>query len=447
MKVDRPIREQFQEEVPVLVAGAGPAGLTAAVALALNGVEVLLVERRGRLSALPRATALSTRTMELLRSWGLEEEVRAGGVEAEWLAWVCDSLAAAAGGHAEPLGLPTSEQAALVSPTRPACAPQDHLEPVLLRHLLASGSARVRFATEVVAAQPAADGVRVVLRAGREEEVVHARHLVAADGAHSRIRRALGIRMEGPTGLAAAATALFRAPLWRLVEAHPYGLYDIAPANGGGVFLPAGRGDRWLYGVERDDPVLESPDGIARRIRRASGVPDLEPRIERVGTFEFAAQVADRFRHGGTFLVGDAAHRITPRGGTGMNTAMHDGFDLGWKLGWVLRGWAGAGLLDSYEAERRPVVEHNVARSAQRDGSARTAASELHVDLGGRIPHLWLEGRVSTLDLLGAGLTLFTGPDHDAWAAAAASLPGPLPTTVRRLDAVSARALGVAAGG
>ena len=84
-------------------------------------------------------------------------------------------------------------------------------------------------------------------------------------------------------------------------------------------------------------------------IRLATGVADLQPQILRIGGFSFAAQLAERFRSGSTFLVGDAAHRVSPRGGTGMNTAIHDGFDLGWKLAWVLRGWARPELLDSYE--------------------------------------------------------------------------------------------------
>jgi hypothetical protein len=126
-----------------------------------------------------------------------------------------------------------------------------------------------------------------------------------------------------------------------------------------------------------------------------------------------------------------------------MNTAISDGHDLGWKFGWVLRGWAGPELLDTYEAERRPIAAHNVARSADPNGSTREAADELHVDLGGRIPHVWVhadEGRVSTLDLLGPGLTLFTGPGSAPWEAQAAGGP---PVTVRRLDAVSARAMGI----
>ena len=98
--------------------------------------------------------------------------------------------------------------------------------------------------------------------------------------------------------------------------------------------------------------------------------------MEGIGAFTFAAQLAERFREGSAFLVGDAAHRVSPRGGTGMNTAMHDGFDLGWKLAWVLRGWAQPALLDTYELERRPIVEHNLARSADPGGSNREVADE-----------------------------------------------------------------------
>jgi hypothetical protein len=131
-----------------------------------------------------------------------------------------------------------------------------------------------------------------------------------------------------------------------------------------------------------------------------------------------------------------------------MNTAIGSGHDLGWKLGWMLRGWAGPELLDTYEAERRPIAAHNVARSADPDGSTRDAADELHVDLGGRIPHVWVRtgnGRVSTLDLLSRGLTLFTGPDH-ADREAARPAAGP-PVAVRRLDAISARSIGIRARG
>src|SRR3954447_4484484 len=110
---------------PVVIVGAGPAGLTAAISLARLGVETMLVERRPQLSSLPRATAVSLRSMELMRSWGLEDAVRAGGGDVEWLRGQGDPPAPWAGGSMCPPGMPTREQAAVLSPTAPACVPQD----------------------------------------------------------------------------------------------------------------------------------------------------------------------------------------------------------------------------------------------------------------------------------------------------------------------------------
>jgi len=194
---------------------------------------------------------------------------------------------------------------------------------------------------------------------------------------------------------------------------------------------------------------MEPPDEaeMTRLIRIAAGVPDLEPRIHRITAFRFAGEIADRFAARSAFLIGDAAHRVTPRGGTGMNTAIADGHDLGWKLGWALNGWAGEDLLDTYDAERRPVAAHNLERSVDERGSYRDPIDEIHVDLGGRIAHLWVDtegGRTSTLDLVGDGLTLFMGPDREPPPSFAAD--GSAPVTVRRLPAVTARALGIAPG-
>jgi putative polyketide hydroxylase len=435
------------EGPPVIVAGAGPAGLAAAISLARLGVETMLVERRAALSSLPRATVVSLRSMELIRSWGIEDAVLAGGVDVEWRGWQSDTLATVADGSEWPVGIPSREQAAVLSPTAPACVPQDHLEPALLDHLRSLGGARVHLHTEVVGVEPLPEGVDVVLRdvATGDVRSVRARYLVAADGAHSAIRTALGIAMRGPDGLGHVVTAIFRAPLWEVVGEHRYGIYSVSRPQGAGTFLPAGPGDRWYYGtwVDPQHVAAYTPERFVPRIRAGAGIGDLEVAIERVGAFSFAAQLADRFRAGNVFLAGDAAHRVTPRGGTGMNTAIGGGHDLGWKLGWVLRGWAGPELLDTYEAERRPIAAHNVARSADPDGSTREAADELHVDLGGRIGHVWVpsdRGRVSTLDLLGPGLTLFTGPDSAPWEAQPVGGP---PVVVRRLDAISARSIGI----
>ncbi|AHK32074.1 hypothetical protein OPAG_05373 [Rhodococcus opacus PD630] len=438
---------------PVLVVGAGPAGLTTAITLARHGIEVMVVERRPAPSGLPRAASVSTRTMELLRSWGLEQEVRAGGVEVEWKQWVGSTLTAAGDTHLT--SFPTREQSAVLSPTAPASVPQDHLEPVLLDHLRSFGTARVAMGIEVVGLDGRSDDVQVTLRDVEtgETRIVHARYLIAADGARSTIRDALGIAMRGPGRLSQAIGTEFRAPLWDLLGGRRYCIYAVTHPDAAGVFVPAGRGDRWVYGVEHDLAQEPAPrltkEQSARLIRLGSGLTDLEPRVDRIGTFTFAAQLADRWREGAAFLVGDAAHQITPRGGTGMNTAIQSAYDLGWKLAWVLRGWAGPQLLDTYEAERRPVAAHNVARSADPHGGARLAAHELPADLGGRIPHVWLPSRanaVSTLDLLGPGLTLFTTDPSASWQRAASSIPGP-PLVVRNLDAITARGMGIPHGG
>jgi hypothetical protein len=245
--------------------------------------------------------------------------------------------------------------------------------------------------------------------------------------------------------------AVVRAPLWAVAGAHRHVFYEITGPGGAGVMFPAGRGGRWGYAAFGDlgaGELAGDPRAVmAARVRAAAGVPGLAVAIERIGEFAFAAQVAARFRDGDVFLAGDAAHRVTPRGGTGMNVAIHDGWDLGWKLAWVLRGWAGPALLDSYEAERRPVAELNAARSADPD---RELDEALAIDLGGRLPHLWVRtpaGRASTLDLLGPGLTLLAGPGAGAWRAAAAAVPGPLPLEVRGLEPAPARALGIPDGG
>jgi len=351
-------------------------GTAVGIMLARYGISVLVVEKRSQISTLPRAVAISTRTMEIVRSWGLEQAIRAGAANVEPCAWVTPMLASGEG-SVIPLGHPTTAEAARISPTRPAWAPQSHLEPLLLDLLVSHPCAEVLFGSELVAMQEDDHAVRARLgnRSARQAQELRVDFVVGADGAHSSVRSLAGIAMRGPDGLAEYQSVHFRAELVPVVANRRYGLNVITHPDAAGVLTPKGPGDRWAYarewrrGQERLDQC--GTDRLVELIGTAVGVPGIPIGVDGVSTFSFAAQLAERYRRGRVFLVGDAAHRMTPRGGTGMNTAVHDAYDLGWKLAWTLRGWAPSALLDSYEAERRPIGEHNVARSGPQTAPGR----------------------------------------------------------------------------
>jgi 2-polyprenyl-6-methoxyphenol hydroxylase-like FAD-dependent oxidoreductase len=437
------------QQVQVLVVGAGPAGLVAGITLARYGISVLVIDKREGIPALSRALVISTRGMELMRHWGLEDAVRAGASDVIPRAWVTPALACGEGTEM-PLGCPSDDEAAAVSPSRPAWAPQDHHEPILLAHLRQLPAATVRLRCELTGLSQDRAGVHAVLvdRETATTSQVDARYVIAADGAHSRVREQLGIGMAGPGHLADYERAEFSAPLAAVAGDRCYALYVITRPDAAGVLAQRGRGDRWGLSRERTpgQPLLTdlSDAELTGLIARAAGVADLPLCIERLSTFPFAAQIADRYRHGRGFLAGDAAHRMTPRGGTGMNTAIQDSFDLGWKLAWVLRGWAPPSLLDSYQIERRPVGLHNVQRSAQPAGARATTSEALSWDLNGRLAHHWIRAtgrQISTLDLVGDGLTMLAGPADPRWRGAQAHHPGRVPVTVHALDTGTADAL------
>ena len=437
-------------QAPILIVGAGPAGLCSSILLSRMGFRSLVVERHASTSAHPKATGISTRTMELFRSWGIEPRIRGLEIPVEFSSSVRAS-ASSPELERRSLGYPTSTEAAGFSPTWPGVLAQDVLEPILLEHARSYPGADVRFSTELVDFEQHANGVRatIVDRTTGERTLVEARYLVAADGASSPVRRRLGIATQGVERIGEYLSILFRADIDSIVGRERFGLYMLNGLGGPApsVLVPTSNDGRWLLATPwRGDArplVTLSHDDLVGLVRRAAGRPDLEVAIADHQLVGIGAEVAERFRDGNVFLVGDAAHRTAPTGGTGMNTAIQSAHNLMWKLAAVLSGFAGDELLDTYEPERRPSGERNLLRSQGQLQGVSGVAADLGVVyssgavvagaeadrpavieptapacVGSRAPHLWVEvrgDRMSTLDLFGTTLVLVTGRDGAAW--------------------------------
>ena len=423
--------------------GAGPAGLVTATVLAQHGTDVLVLDQRTRPSALPRAVGVSLRQMEVFRSWGLEERLRAGSSDVEITALETRTAAEAGSGAIRDLNVPDARHSEVVSPTAPHRVPQDHLEAVLLEHLESLPTATVRRGVEVTGLDQSDEGVRLQHRA---HGTVAASYVVGADGHRSTVRDALGIAVEGTDAAMAGVATEFRAPLWPHLGAHRHALYLVQHPDAVGVLIPAG-GDRWQYGVvlgpDDDASAMAQLPTLTQRIRTAAGVPGLPVQVTRVSTFRAGAQLAERFSDGQVHLVGDAAHRVTPRGGNGLAMAVRDGLALGWRLAWVLRGWAPPWFLDSYEQEQRPLAAEDVARASDPQGGCDAVITEMLHDLGGRLQHAWVGPGTSTLDLIGPGMTLLVADDVDGWRRAAASVLHRVPFTLAELPPATSHALGL----
>jgi hypothetical protein len=332
-----------------------------------------------------------------------------------------------------PTAFPTDEQAGAASPTRPCFCAQDHLEPILLEHLVAVGG-RVRFGTELAELRTHPGGVSAELldRASGRRSRVHARYVVGADGPRSTVRPALGIGVTDLGTLGEFVAVTFRADLARRMPRTPSVINVVELPGAEGLLVPTSADDRWIY-AGRSTGDLRDP---REQLRLATGVPDLEPEILTVMPFTMGAHMADalRSRDGRGFLVGDAAHRTTPEGGIGMNTAIHAAHNLAWKLAWVLRGHAGEALLDSYSEERRPVGLANALRSLHPGTAVDPLALDLGVtydsavlaaDAGQRAPHAWVRHagrRISAVELFDGRMTVLAGHGGGHWRSAAREL-------------------------
>ncbi|MFF0964472.1 FAD-dependent oxidoreductase [Streptomyces sp. NPDC003703] len=455
------MHREADHRVPVLIVGGSLVGLSTSLFLGRLGVPHLLVERHSGTSHHPRGRGNNVRTMELLRTAGVEDAVKdaasllAGnhgilqtptlvGDAGEWLFK-----------HIDPGG-----GMARFSPTGWCLCSQNDLEPVLLDSARALGG-DLRYSHEMETFEQDADGVTATVRdrATDERYTVRADYLVAADGPRSPVRHRLGIGRSGPGDLFANVSVTFRSKLLAdVVGDRRFICCYLTHPEADGALLPVDNKEHWVFHAPWHPEHGESLDEfteerLQRHIRRAIGAPDLDVEITGKASWRAAERVADRYTDGRVLLAGDSAHEMSPTGAFGSNTGIQDAHNLAWKLAAVLGGWAGPGLLDTYDSERRPVATATSARASARsvehshpgfapapgigggkrggilnvvlgyrylrgavvgaDDSQDVVPDALRLtgEPGTRAPHLWVRhdgARVSTLDLYERSLVLLS---------------------------------------
>lgn len=470
-------------EVPVIICGAGPVGLTTSIQLSRLGIETLLVERRSSVSTLPRARGIMSRTVEIWSHYGLYQEMTDVSLPANW----CDEFIYADTLAGDIIGtMPSNCMAPGAQAENTAydfrCAAQDQIDAMLLRCAQTYRSAEIRFSTDMLSQVQDEDGVTVTLRLpDGSTGQVRAQYLVAADGGRSQIRESLGIGSTGPTALGCFVNNHFTADLSRWTADRQATLIWAFGEGKVGLFQPLDGKKRWMAQI-MFDPTVDPPaswtdEKVLRRLRDMIGdeaADEVDIDLHSSYTYVIEATVADRLRDRRVFLVGDAAHRIPPAGGIGMNTGVQTAHNLAWKLALALTGDATDGLLDTFDTERREAAQRacdygvtnlgyvRAIRAAEtRDGQvAAIAASKQYgnwagLDLGVhyagpgayvpdetpqaeaehsvvdylpsakpgyRAPHFWLvDGtrRLSSTDLFETDFVLLTGAEGTAWLDAA----------------------------
>ena len=454
-------------EVPVLIVGSSLVGMSTALLLGYHGIPALAVEHHRGTAIHPRAAQITQRSMEILRLVGIEQIVREKSDQQFVQDGAIKAVETLAGKELGYFIANLNEGIRDVSPCERVFISQSLLEPLLRSRAEALG-AELRFATDLVSFEQHGDHVHAVIRNRDSDEThhVYARYMVAADGAHSRVRETLGIPMQGRGVFSRSATIYFRADVNGLLRGrnlsviyvnHPQlrGFFRIEKPFTSGFLAVNAIGDP-------ANPITDVATGLTEErclewVRLALGSDDVPITIENVMPWNAEANWAERYQHGRVFIAGDAAHAMPPNGGFGGNTGIQDAHNLAWKLAMVIRGEAGAELLDTYDAERRPVgtftteqaYSRYVTRTAPYLGTdgIQPVAPDLNVELGyryesaaichdgdpgplhesprdsharvgTRAPHAWVTisgKRLSTLDLFGRRFVMFTGPTAQSW--------------------------------
>jgi 2-polyprenyl-6-methoxyphenol hydroxylase-like FAD-dependent oxidoreductase len=348
-------------ETQVLIVGGGPTGLTLAIDLGKRGVKCMLIEQKPAPQFLPKMERCNARTMEIYRRMGIAERIRAAGLPPECAmdVFIVLSLVEPPLYHlAYPSVAQYRERIAQCEDASQPLEPyqlisQYTLEPVLKSIAESLPSVTVRFGCEFLSFTQDETGVSVATTDG----AFRAAYLVGCDGGSSPVRRNLGIALRGDANLLELRQALYRCDA--LYERIPIGKgrhYHVADAAQSFLIVQDSTRHFTLHGlVERDED-------MAALFEQVIAMP-LAYEMLYVGRWRQNLLLAERYGEGRVFIAGDAAHLVIPTGGLGMNSGVGDAIDLSWKLAATLQGWGGSKLLASYELERRPVGEHNVAAS------------------------------------------------------------------------------------
>jgi 2-polyprenyl-6-methoxyphenol hydroxylase-like FAD-dependent oxidoreductase len=358
------------EVAPVVVAGGGVVGVTLALLLAKHGIATIVLERNVAPQDLPRAHCINPRSLEVLRELSIEtDQLMPIAAPRELTSEV--RFVTTMTGHCFGT-LPYERQGDSIgglAAVGTVNVPQPALESVLFALAATQPLIDVRRGHDWVASRQTGECVTSTVRAAGGDYDIESRFLVAADGAGSVVRDSLGISMAGPADVGAAVSMTFTVDLTDIVRSRPGVLHWVfAPALRGVLlsYLP----DRlWTYIVwlppGRVDMTQFSTDRTVALIRTAlgPGAQDVPLDVVAVTPWTVYAQVADHYKSGHTFLVGDAAHRFPPTGGLGLNTGIEDAHNLAWKLAAVINGWAPESFLSTYEFERQPIARRNAAQS------------------------------------------------------------------------------------
>lgn len=481
-------------EVDVIIIGGGPVGLGASIQLSRLGIAHALIERTTEVSPHPKSRLLNPRSTEHMRQWGLEQAVLDVGVGVEPKFFFGKDLVSPWEQVFEPGASLSDVHSRALSP----CAvtgmlvSQDVLEPILRQAASGYEAAAVHFGWEAKVTAESAERVEVVateLSTG-ETRNYRGRYLIAADGAAGALRRRAGVGVTGADRSLEAISVLFQSDLTTIVDS-PAAFFALCNPDtiGTAVIAPVdAHGRAALLGRPKvmDEKPLDQIDWLAE-LRAAVGVPDHVFEIIDVRAWRATVAVAESYRAGPVFFVGDAAHLMPPNGGFNMNTGLQDVHNLCWKLAAVLGGWADETLLDTYDRERRPIALYNAAEAVRnlktlvdKDESGRAAmfrkdhyvhpglalgyrytdgavafepdqvlAADWEVGVyepsaqpGARAPHLWLddEGEASLIDLFEKDFVLLAASDPEGVWRTAADRARALATAPLRLEVVGDRA-------